>query len=67
MWCDEFILVMQAACEHWKEEAVGRFFLIACYGLWTLRGMKQERIFCLKAEIIVVRVEFLDWDKGRLF
>ena len=26
MWCDEFILVMQAACEHWKEEAVGRFF-----------------------------------------
>ena len=33
----------------------------------TLRGMKQERIFLLKAEIIVISVEFLDWDKGRLF
>ena len=42
------------------EKIVRRFFLIAGYGVWTLRGMKQERIFWLKAEMFVRSVEFLD-------
>ena len=25
VWCNEFILAMQAACEHWKEKQLGVF------------------------------------------
>ena len=64
VWCNEFNLAMQAACKHWEKQL--GVFLIA--GLWTLRGMKQERFFWSKAEIFVISVglddieRVLDWS-----